>query len=584
MYFLDGKEFKNSETLDIYLIAKYFNKQNEKPKLDLKNQKHLNFIVKNKSPLAKGLGEKDIGFFALYYLTDFFVATDENSNRDLDQVHYEIFEELNRMFVKDEYDKEEFILPRGLGKSTVINKLLGAWAHAYRKSRYTVVIGKREDDAVGFIDSTKQFLKSKKIVEDFRVLVDESDRERVTNKQELELTNNSKLIAFSSGSSIRGTTYSCDDGVFRPSIIIVDDFINENDILSDEAKEKIVNKYYKEILESGDEAVYRNGKKIKAATKFLVIGTPLAADDFINTIKNDAEFHNFHRSVMTLNPDEYFIENKYWQRFKKILLNNRDENRLKNAENYYYENIDKMQFKTVWNDKYKPWKLAIKYFTKRLSFMQELMCDCEKVGDIWIKYLAVMNKLEIEDRKFDRTILSIDQSASNKAKSDFTSFTVLSRCNGFYFVRKGHLEKFESETEFDKYIARVIEFLKEFKEITHIVLEKNVYKGIDATRIEEAIKKDKELKFRGIKVITIYNTKNKDSRIMTITDKINSGTVIFNEEDTKYNQQVKDFRGQKFSLHDDAIDSLEMAINNIDTIKITRKATMKFIKREALRR
>lgn len=40
---------------------------------------------------------------------------------------------------------------------------------------------------------------------------------------------------------------------------------------------------------------------------------------------------------------------------------------------------------------------------------------------------------------------------------------------------------------------------------------------------------------------------------------------------------VQDFRGQKFTIHDDAIDSLEMAINNIDQIKIKRRATMTVI-------
>ena len=61
---------------------------------------------------------------------------------------------------------------------------------------------------------------------------------------------------------------------------------------------------------------------------------------------------------------------------------------------------------------------------------------------------------------------------------------------------------------------------------------------------------------------------------MTITDKINSGQVLFNENDYDYNKQVSDFKGQRYTLHDDAIDSLEMAINNIDQIKIKRKATM----------
>ena len=54
---------------------------------------------------------------------------------------------------------------------------------------------------------------------------------------------------------------------------------------------------------------------------------------------------------------------------------------------------------------------------------------------------------------------------------------------------------------------------------------------------------------------------------MTITDKINSGQIIFNEINVDYNKQIWDFKGQKYSRHDDAIDSLEMAVNEIDEIK-----------------
>ena len=200
--------------------------------------------------------------------------------------------------------------------------------------------------------------------------------------------------------------------------------------------------------------------------------------------------------------------------------------------------------------------------------MQEYMCECENVGEVWIKYMAKMSSKEIEDREFEKTILTIDQSASNLNKSDYTAMTVLSKSNGFYFVREGQLYKFDGKTEFDKYIDTVIFMLKKWKHITHVFLEKNVYKGVDATRIEEKILEDTDLSNRGITVETRYNTKNKDQRLSTITDKINSGTIIFNESDIEYNKQIFDFRGQKYSIHDDAIDSLEMAVNEIDEVEL----------------
>lgn len=555
MIYYDNKEFEDEIKYKVYLLNKYLTKHYGKEKaiaLLKKNNSNLN-------KLAKALGKIDIAFFGEYYLTKFIVQNSDNPDiRPLSKTHYEIFEELNQIFVHNRNDKEEFILPRGMGKSLTINKLLSCWVHCYVKGRYTIVIGKTEKDSTDFIFDTKQMLNSKSIEESFGKLVD--GKNRTVNKLELELTNNSKLSAFGAGTSVRGTTYGCLEGIFRPYLIICDDYINSNDILTDNAKEKVINSYYNEILEVGDKG-----------SKFLMIGTPLAQDDLINTIKNDAEFRVFHRSVLKFDADDYFSENKYWQQYKRILLNSKNEDRLIDAENYYQENIDNMQYERLWNGKWSCTDLANKYFTKRLSFMQELMCDCDNVGDIWIKYMAKMKAEEIEGREFEKTVLTIDQGASNTHKSDYTAITILSKSNGFYLIREGQLYKFDSKTEFDKYIDSVIFMLKKWKQITHVFLEKNVYKGVDATRIEEKIAEDKELYTRGIIVETRYNTTNKDQRIMTITDKINSGQIIFNESNKEYNEQVFDFKGQKYSRNDDAIDSLEMAVNTIDTIQDTCK-------------
>lgn len=550
-------------------------KKHKNVELEVTSINALKFIKKNKKTLARNLGRIDISFFAFYYLTDFFVAQDEKPDiRESSITHLEVMEELNKMFVKDEFDREEFILSRGFAKSTVINKLLSTWAHCYEISKFTVVTGKTERDTQAFIFDTRRMIESRKIVEEFGVLIDSKTRK--VNVDDLELTNNTMISARAYTSTIRGTVYN----MIRPQIIIVDDVLKEEDARSSEAMQKIVDKYYKEILESGDKANYnKKGEKIKSDTKFIVLGTPLANGDFIETIENDATFKTFRRGVVAFDIDEYFKNNEYWLIYRDLLLNVDDENNIKTAEKYYLENIDKMRFETIWNGKYRCHKdIANFYFTNRLSFMQELMCDTSKIGDNWITSMVEKTPEEIKEYKCNKTILTIDQSATNNKKSDYTSMTKLGKYNNFYIVKEGSLYKFDSVTQFDLYIETVLEKLRADDDITHVFLEKNTFKGIDATRIEEGIKSDPKLRYRNIEVVTIYNVKNKDARIMTITDKINSGIVIFNAENKDYNKQVKEFKGQKFSIHDDAIDSLEMAINNIDTIKVLKKATLRIFK------
>lgn len=558
IYYYNNKEYKDAE-LSVVLLLKYLSKyyeSSDKAKAVIKNNKdRLNLI-------AKSLGRNDIEFNNLYFLRDLFVPSNQNSSRPLAPVHYEVFEDINDLLINDKTNREEFILPRGIGKSTVINTSVASWGAMHRISKYTVVIGKTDKLMEEFISEVRTCLSFDKVKETFGELI--NTKKFTVNKEELELTNGTKVQGFTWGGTIRGAKYRGQ----RPQVIIVDDVLKEDDILSDNAKEKTVNKLYKEILPAGDKAKVIKGKKQGIDTKFIVIGTPLAADDLINTVRQDSTFKVFRRAVVDFDIDEYVENSKLWQEYRTILMNSKDENRVENAKAFYYGHEEEMNFTTLWEGKYNPCELMNDYFTKRLSFMQELMCDCESVGDIWVKSIAKIPSIEMESKKFEKTILSIDQGASNTSKSDFTAFTVLGKSNGFYCVREGTLKRFDSKTEFDRYIDFAVTLLLKWEDITHVVLEKNVYKGVDATRIEEAIAKDIRLRKRHIEVITIYNTQNKDQRIMTITDKINSGQVLFNENDVEYNKQVQEFRGQKFTIHDDAADSLEMAINNIDQIKL----------------
>ncbi|MGF9714981.1 hypothetical protein [Paenibacillus naphthalenovorans] len=517
--------------------------------------------------MAELVGSQSIEFFSMYFLQEIFIPKPTNDARELAPVHYDIWNELEQMFVHDEWDKEEFILPRGCSKSTTINVALSCWAHCYKKSIYTIVLANRELDATEFVEKTKTALQFKQIVDTFGQLIDK--RNRTVNKIELELANDTKIQAFSSGTSVRGTSYVSDRGIARPSLIILDDFTSEDDIITDSAKEKVLNKFYKEISEVGDSAVFRNGKKIKMASKFIVLGTPLSQDDFINTIRKDIDFKVFHRSVVDFDIDEYFDNHEHWQACKQILFNDKLEDSKKEAKQYYLNHVDEMKFPTIW-EKYDCFDLAVKYFNKRIAFMQELMCNCENVGEKWFKSNIIKPKEYIESCSLEKTMLAIDTAGiKNKdtKRSDSFAFVVgSSATNGFKYVRKAELVKFG---EFDKYIFHVIDLLNEFKDITHIFVEKNTYNGLDVDRIQTEINNDYQLKSRNLQIINEMQRKNKDEKISTIVSDVNNGRIIFCEERTQpeFLKQVMDFAGQQFSLFDDAPDCLAECMNRIDDIK-----------------
>ena len=559
--YYDDKDFNDIDVFRIYLLKKYLTKHYGKD-----NAKKLIVAYQNDLlTIAKELGQKDVAFFAEYFLTNKFVASSENILKPLGSVHYEIFDDLDKLLIEDAYDEQEFILPRGIGKSTIINSLVATWGSVYKTSIFTVVVGKTDALMSEFIEEVKHNLSDNYLVECFGQFVP-TTKDYANNSSEVELLNGTKVQGITWGSTLRGIKYKS----HRPSIIITDDVLKEDDIRSENMLQRSIGKFYNEILPAGAEARVIKGKKNGMSTKFIVIGTPLSQKDLINYIRNDASFKLLHKSVFEFDVDKVLYSEK-WQEYRNILMNTNDENRINTARNYYLQNEEDMHIETIWQN-YDPLKMANKFFTERLAFMQEYMCDCQKVSEKWISYMAKMDEKEIEDHVFEKTILSIDTASSSKAKSDYFAFTILSKYNGFLFVREGLLKKYDAKTEFDMYINFTIELIRKY-DIDAFVVERNVFKDLDTIAIKKALEDDSDLKRKRVQSISIFNNKKKDDRIATIADKINSGTIIFNEDNKDYNDQVFDFCGQNYSLHDDAIDSLEMAVNHIDEIN-NKKITL----------
>lgn len=471
------------------------------------------------------------------------------------------------MFIHNSHDKQQFILPRGSAKSTVVNVALSTWLHLFQLSTYTLVLSNLQADAEGFVENTKKAFNSPYIIHSFGELV--QPRKRTVNKLELELDNDTKIKAYSSQTSVRGTSYISPKGIFRPTCIIADDYISENDILTDESKNKKYIRWEKEVEDSGDSAVIRNGKLIKPATKFIVIGTPLAKGDFIDSVSRNIEYKSFHRSVVDFDVDEYFDNHEQWQQYKSILFDTKRDNPLHDAVEYYILNKPQMEFTTIWN-KYDCEKdVARQYFNKRLAFMQEKMCNVENIGDKWFKSNRTMPQLEVESNTFTKTMLTVDTAGVtnvDKTRSDSFAFVAGSVAdNGFKYVRTAQLRKFY---EFDDYINHMIDLLKQFTDITHVYIEKNQYGGLDLDRLKVEIKNHSELSNRNITYINEMQRRNKDEKISTIVSDVNNGRIIFCEDrvESDFLQQIKDFAGQKFSLHDDAPDCLAEFATRIEDI------------------
>lgn len=507
---------------------------------------------------AYQIGEISFPFFCKYFLQDTFIPKEDNAARELAPVHLEVWSELEDMFLRDLSDKVELVLPRGCAKTTVCDFALSVWLHCYKKSTYTIVAGRTEFDATEYISQTKKaFEENKYILDTFGKLID--SRKFIVNRLELELSNNTKIEATSSTSSMRGKKYNGN----RPSVIIADDYQGKGDIITQEARDKKYNTWVEDSGYAGDKAVYRKGKKIKQATKFIVLGTILHRDCFMSRLLLNKDYKHILKRAVDFDVDDFF-RNGLWEEFRLIYFNDKLQDSVSVAKEFYYQCETEMQYKTIWEDKFDCLDLAIDYYTNPQAFKQEMMNDASKIGEKWFKSMRTQPAKEIETHTFEKTILVCDPASSVSIKSDYSAFCVGSiATNGFAYVRKGIIERLG----FDDLCAKVIELLKIYTEITHVSIEKNLYMGADVSKIKELILKEPELRNRTLDFLNKMQHANKDDRIATIIQGVDTGQIIFNEEDTDAINQILDFSGQGFCEHDDFADCVSQFMIDIKEIK-----------------
>ena len=571
MVYYDNLRFKNELQYEVHLLNEYLVKHYD----DKTSDKLLNKYSGNLDTLAKALGEFDIAFFCLYFMSNIFVVKDTNTARALSAEHYNLWSTANDIFINDKYDKCCIIEPRGLAKTTTFNMANSVWLHCYAKSKFTLIGAKTDNDAAQFLDSIKRaFKENKKIIDNFGLLIDKKNY--TVNANEVEFTNGTYIRTVGSGTSVRGANW----GGIRPTVVICDDYQSEQDILTDSAREKKYDKFLKEVEQVGDKAVYRNGNKIKQATKIIAIGTVLHTFCLMSQLSRNNDYYTILRRAIILGDGqtvEDIFESDLWQQCHDIYFDEKLDKELRKAtaEQFYINHKEEMQFDVLWPEKWDCFNdLAIIYWENRKAFMSELMNDASSIGEKWFKSVKTQTKEEIEEHDFVKTMLSVDPASTTNKKSDSTNIMVGSKAtNDFTYIR----DIVHKKLAFEQYCNEAVKMLERNLDVTHINIEKNTYQGADVIKIKKLIESSPILKGKSYEWINEMQKKNKDEKISTIVDPVNNGQIIICsdcEDSKKAIDEIMDFQGQLYSVHDDAPDNLAELETKIKTIETIGKVTL----------
>ncbi|SCJ96075.1 Uncharacterised protein [uncultured Clostridium sp.] len=528
--------------------------------------------------LAYQLGQISLEFFCLYFLQDIYLPKEDNAAAPMANVHRELWNDIQESIIGDGPEQLGRVLPRGTGKSAFGTLGPTCWSVAYKHKTYVLICSDIGSTAEKFIKDIKDNMIENSYIESaFGKLLDDKNRDFICNATQLEFTNKTFVEAISSTSPMRGRKYKN----VRPDLIILDDYQSEDDCRTEEAREKKWKKYSDDVKFAKQRPIKRDGKVIKKGTVLMAWGTQQHKECFYSRlIKAPTWTFKKEKGVLVDSVDEYF-NSGLWLEFRNILNNFKNENRLYDAKEFYYGHQKEMQFKTLWSEFWDCLELALDYFENPNSFKQEVQGDVDAIGEKWFKRVNTEPRNIIESHEFIKTMLIVDPASSGGKKNDYSAFLVGSEgTNKCKYARKAELAKINARNEFDKYIDHIIELLLEYTDATHVSIEKNTFNGADANQLEKKIREHDILKYRNITIINEMQRRNKDDKISTIVPYVNNGTFIFAEEDSDFINQLMEFAGQKFTVHDDAADVSSEFCLKIDRIK--NVSTLSFFDRAAL--
>lgn len=528
--------------------------------------------------LAYQLGQISLEFFCLYFLQDIYLPKEDNAAAPMADVHRELWSDIQESIIGDGPEQLGRVLPIGTGKSAFGTLGPTCWVVAYKHKTYVLICSDIGSTAEKFIKDIKDnMIENPYIEQAFGKILDDKNRDFICNATQLEFTNKTFVEAISSTSPMRGRKYKN----VRPDLIILDDYQSEDDCRTEEAREKKWKKYSDDVKFAKQRPIKRDGKVIKKGTVLMAWGTQQHKECFYSRlIKAPTWTFKKEKGVLVESVDEYF-NSGLWLEFKNILNNFKNENRLYDAKEFYYEHQNEMQFKTLWSEFWDCLELALDYFENPNSFKQEVQGDVDAIGEKWFKRINTEPRKVIESHEFIKTMIIVDPASSGGKKNDYSAFLVGSEgINKCKYARKAELAKINARNEFDKYVDHIIDLLLEYTDATHVSIEKNTFNGADANQLEKKIKEHEILKYRNITIVNEMQRRNKDDKISTIVPYVNNGTFIFAEEDEEFVNQLMEFAGQKFTVHDDAADVSSEFWLKVDEIKVA--STVKLLDRKLL--
>lgn len=475
--------------------------------------------------------------------------------------------------------------PRGYAKSTLKTLLKPLHDIVYGFESYILVLADTNTQAIQKLKDIRREILTNEFFAD--VYGAKFPSKNVGSQSFEILCGDHRCMVQAAGSEteVRGFRY----GESRPTKIILDDFENSEEILNEDLRQKLREKYFEVISKLGTQD-----------TNIEIVGTILHRDSLLMHLKkNPAYKTRIYQAIIS-----WAERQDLWEQWREIYRNIENDNRKEEADVFFEAHRAEMLkgSKVLWpeHEDYLTLMKEIEETGKR-AFMKEkqnapLPSDMALFDNLWWYRETEQNgkkgfliektgvfvpRSEMYGYGAMDPATGESKSKKNKTKLDYTCIlSGFKDLKGRLFVHKDYTKRVKPTV----YIQQIFEHYLEMQ-YEKFGVEENLYRGLltenlkrERTRLEEERKKS-NVEDWGIKVpfYEIENRAKKEERIFTLEPKVNNGWILFNRTlSVDFMQMLEEFPA---SDHDDGPDTLEMLWGLVTNRYSTKGASLNLMGR-----
>lgn len=468
--------------------------------------------------------------FGLTYFPEYFTL-------QVPEVHKEIYADLNSIVKQSAGAHYAVAIPRGCGKSTILDFLFPLYCICFKLKRFIVIISASQDLADTFLANIKDELEfNEKLIEDFGKLKGDT-----WNAQDIITSTGIEVRTAGSGSKVRGLK----NGAHRPDLVIMDDLETDEGVRSPEQRKKIKEWFWKAISKVGDRH-----------TDYIFLGTVLHYDALLVDVLDNPAYQSKKYSAVI----QFSSEQDLWVTWEGILTDMSNKNRLAHAKEYFDKHNVQMLVgtKVLWEAKYSYYELMVMKVTEgEASFNTEMQNNPINPETTifrreWIQFFT-MDDIRKEKKKIN-LYAAVDASMGRKNTADYSAIVVLGKnedTGQMYCLecdmKKRHPDQIIEDTG-DILLKWMEYFNKPFETLGVEDIAFQAY--FKDNLVKSLMKRDIYINVNGL-----HSNQDKQLRIEKLQPDIKNGYIKFMSDQKLLIEQLEHF---PLGAFDDGPDALEM--------------------------